>query len=159
MSRLDSFIRRMEAQRAIIAHVCRAIERLKGPVVEFGLGHGRTYDHLRETFPDRRIIVLDFEASERHGPLPPAEDLILGDIRETGPALAGIGAAFLHSDIGPGGEMTDGETAEWLPRLVPMLLVSGGLVLSDARLQHPELQPLCLPDGIEEGRYYFYRRR
>jgi len=159
MSRLDSFIRRMEAQRAIIAHVCLRIRGLDGPVVEFGLGHGRTYDHLRETFPERRIIVLDFEAKPEHGPLPPAGDLILGDIRETGQALIGVGAAFLHSDIGGGESACAAETAEWLPRLVPKLLASGGLALSDAPLCHEELMPLALPHGIEAGRYYFYRRR
>jgi hypothetical protein len=159
MSRLDSFIRRMEAQRAIIAYVHGAIEGLEGPIVEFGLGHGRTYDHLRETFPDRRVIVLDLKASARHGPLPPPEDLILGDIKETGPSLAGIGAAFLHSDIGPG-DITNGPgTAAWLPGLVPLLLAPGGLALSDVCLPDPALTRLPLPDGIEEGRYYFYRRK
>ena len=158
MSRLDSFIRRMEAQRSIIAHVRRAIEGLQGPIVEFGLGHGRTYDHLRETFPDRRVIVLDLAASERHGPLPPPQDLILGDIKVTGPSLVGIGAAFLHSDIGPGDTMAGGGTA-WLPDLVPLLLASGGLALSDEPLPHPHLAPLPLPEDIEDGRYYFYRRK
>jgi hypothetical protein len=159
MSRLDSFIRRMEAQRAIIAHVRRAIEGLEGPIVEFGLGHGRTYDHLRETFPGRRVIVLDLEAYERHGPLPPPEDLILGDIKMTGLRLAGIGAAFLHSDIGPGDTTAGGGTAAWLPDLVPLILASGGLALADEPLPHPQLAPLPLPDDIEEGRYYFYRRK
>jgi S-adenosyl-L-methionine methyltransferase len=159
MSRLDSFIRRMEAQRAIIAHVRQRIRGLDGPVIEFGLGHGRTYDHLRETFPERRIIVLDFEAKAEHGPLPPPEDLLLGDIRETGQSLAGIGAAFLHSDIGAGDAGDAAETAAWLPRLVSMLLASGGLALADAPLCHEELMPLSLPYDIEAGRYYLYRRR
>jgi hypothetical protein len=158
MSRLDSFIRRMEAQRTLIAHIRRAIDGLDGPVLEFGLGHGRTYDHLRETFPDRRVIVLDLEASERHGPLPPPEDLILGDIKETGRGFVGIGAAFLHSDIGPGDKENGAETADWLPELVPLLLASGGLALSDEPLPHPRLIPLPLPEGIEDGRYFLYRR-
>jgi hypothetical protein len=158
MSRLDSFIRRLEAQRRLIAHVRSAIDGLDGPIVEFGLGHGRTYDHLRETFPNRRVVVLDLEAKERHGPLPPPQDLILGDIKETGRSLIGVGAAFLHSDIGPGDTGKDGGTAVWLPELVPKLLVSGGLALSDEPLPHPQLELLRLPEGIEEGRYYFYRR-
>jgi hypothetical protein len=158
MSRLDSFIRRMEAQRAIIAHLRPAIEALGGPLVEFGLGHGRTFDHLREMFPRRRIVVLDLEAKEQHGPLPPAEDLILGDIEKTGPSLAGIGAAFLHSDIGPGDTTNGRGTAAWLPGLVPQLLASGGLALADVPLPHPSLAPLPLPPGIREGRYYLYRR-
>jgi hypothetical protein len=39
-----------------------------------------------------------------------------------------------------------------------MLLASGGLALADAPFAHALLLPLPLPDGIEEGRYYFYRR-
>ena len=47
MSRLDSFIRRLEAQRA--ASTTRSPHRRRArPVLELGLGNGRTYDHLRE---------------------------------------------------------------------------------------------------------------
>jgi len=148
----------MQAQRAIIDFVSDAIRDFGGPVLELGLGQGRTYDHLRERFPGRRVIVLDLQATAPQEALPPAQDLILGDIRETGRRLAGIGAAFLHSDIGPGHKEKGEETAHWLPELVPMLLAGGGLALSDEPLEHPELVPLPLPDGIEEGRYFLYRR-
>ncbi|MGH6887075.1 MAG: class I SAM-dependent methyltransferase, partial [Geminicoccales bacterium] len=48
MSRLDSFIRRLEAQRACLDLAAARIADLPGPVLELGLGNGRTYDHLRE---------------------------------------------------------------------------------------------------------------
>ena len=54
MSRLDSFIRRLEAQRACLALAAGRIGGLPGPVLELGLGNGRTYDHLRELLPGAR---------------------------------------------------------------------------------------------------------
>ena len=59
MSRLDSFIRRMAAQRDILNALAPALHGITGPILEFGLGSGRTYDHLRGLFPDRRIIVFE----------------------------------------------------------------------------------------------------
>src|SRR5205814_1894331 len=59
MSRLDSFIRRITAQRATLDHICSLIGHFDGPVLELGLGNGRTYDHLRERLPGRRIIAFD----------------------------------------------------------------------------------------------------
>ena len=55
MSRLDSFIRRLEAQRACLNQAAALIVGLDGAVLELGLGNGRTYDHVRELFPDREI--------------------------------------------------------------------------------------------------------
>jgi hypothetical protein len=46
-SRLDSFIRRLEAQRACLDWAAQEIAAVPGEVVELGLGNGRTYDHLR----------------------------------------------------------------------------------------------------------------
>ena len=59
MSRLDSFIRRVTAQRTVLDHVCGLVEALEGPVLELGLGNGRTYDHLRALFPGRDIYVFE----------------------------------------------------------------------------------------------------
>ena len=61
MSRLDSFIRRLEAQRACLNQAALAIAALPGPVLELGLGNGRTYDHLRELLPGREIFVFERE--------------------------------------------------------------------------------------------------
>ena len=59
MSRLDSFIRRLEAQRACLNRAAALISGIDGIVLELGLGNGRTYDHLRELFPDRDIYVCE----------------------------------------------------------------------------------------------------
>ena len=57
MSRLDSFIRRMSAQRDILNDLGPKLAAVPGLVFEFGLGSGRTYDHLREVLPGRRIVA------------------------------------------------------------------------------------------------------
>ena len=59
MSRLDSMIGRLMAQRACLDWVASAIGGLPGPVLEIGLGNGRTYDHLRGRLPQREIHVFD----------------------------------------------------------------------------------------------------
>ncbi|MGB1448128.1 MAG: class I SAM-dependent methyltransferase, partial [Arenicellales bacterium] len=53
MSRLDSMIRRLEAQRACLAAATESVRELPGAFLELGLGNGRTYDHLRELAPKR----------------------------------------------------------------------------------------------------------
>ena len=59
MSRLDSFIARMQAQRDCLNFLQPLVERQAGPILEVGLGNGRTYDHLRRLFPDRDIFVFE----------------------------------------------------------------------------------------------------
>ena len=59
MSRLDSFIRRMQGQRDCLNRAAELIAGIPGPVLELGLGNGRTYDHLKEILPDREIFVFD----------------------------------------------------------------------------------------------------
>ena len=58
MSRLDSFIRRLEAQRACLDLAARLIEGLEGEILELGLGNGRTYDHLRQLLPGSKNLCL-----------------------------------------------------------------------------------------------------
>ena len=59
MSRLDSVIRRLETQRDCLDAAIGLIRSVGGPVLEIGLGNGRTYDHLRERCNGREIFVLD----------------------------------------------------------------------------------------------------
>ena len=51
MSRLHSFIHRVQAQLACLDEAARVIAGIPGVVFELGLGNGRTYDHLREVTP------------------------------------------------------------------------------------------------------------
>ncbi len=81
MSRLDSFIRRLEAQRACLDMAAALVGGLDGPALELGLGNGRTYDHLRELCPDRQIYVCERSVAAHPDCVPPSEFLLLGDMR------------------------------------------------------------------------------
>ena len=105
MSRLDSFIRRLEAQRACLNRAAALISGIDGIVLELGLGNGRTYDHLRELFADRDIYVCERRVAAHPDCVPPPEFLILGDMRETLPGLGsrfGGRVALAHFDAGTG---------------------------------------------------------
>lgn len=159
MSRLDSFIRRLTAQRDILNSIVDLVGPLEGPVIEFGLGNGRTYDHLREIFAGRRIIAFDRDVRSYSSSTPPAEDMVTGDIKETGQAFVGIDAALAHADIGTGHDEIDAITLTWLPQLMVGVLRQGGIAVSGLPLDRPELEQLPLPEGIKSGRYFLYRRK
>lgn len=161
MSRLDTFIERLHAQRILLGLAVGLIERLPGPVLELGLGNGRTYDHLRELFADREIFVFERQPAPHPACMPDPAHLIVGDLRETLPdALLRLPgpAAFVHSDIGTADAERNARLAAWLARTLPPLIQPGGLVASDQRLADPALEPLPLPAGIPDGRYFLYRR-
>jgi hypothetical protein len=161
MSRLDSFIRRLEAQRACLDRAAELVRDLDGVVLELGLGNGRTYDHLRALFPDRDIYVCERQVAAHPDCVPPPERLILGDMRETLPALRprfGGRTAVAHFDAGTGNAAANLALAAALtPSIVP-LLGPGGVLVTDPPIEAPELAPLPLPDGIAPGRYHLYRR-
>ncbi|MCF3642451.1 class I SAM-dependent methyltransferase [Rhizobium sp. TRM95111] len=158
MSRLDSFIRRLSAQRDILNHVADAIALPGGPVLEIGLGNGRTFNHLREKFPGRRIVAFDRALAAHGSSVPPDEDLVIGEIRETGAGFAGCGAALVHADIGTGYDEKDAVTLTWLPQMVAAMLAPAGLAVSGLPLDEPSLAPLPLPAAVEDGRYFLYRK-
>jgi hypothetical protein len=159
MSRLDSVIRRLSAQRDILNHIVADVAALDGPILELGLGNGRTFDHLREKFPNKRIIAFDRAANASAHSTPSAENLILGEIQETAQAFLGANAALAHADIGTGYPDKDAITLRWLPQLMAGVLASGGTAMSGLPLDHADLISLPLPSGINEDRYFLYRRR
>ena len=71
MSRLDSFIARMQAQRDCLNSLKPLIDALPGPILEVGLGNGRTYDHLRQLFPGRDIYVFERKVAAHPECIPP----------------------------------------------------------------------------------------
>jgi len=160
MSRLDSFIRRMSAQRDVLNHVAEGLALpATGAILEIGLGNGRTFHHLREKFPGRRIVAFDRALGAHSSSTPPPEDLILGEIAETAKAFAGQGAALVHADIGTGYDDRDAVTLTWLPGIVASALGAGGIAVSGLPLDHPALEPLALPATVDSDRYFLYRRR
>jgi S-adenosyl-L-methionine methyltransferase len=162
VSRLDSFIRRLEAQRACLDLAVARIADLPGPVLELGLGNGRTYDHLREALPAREIFVFEREVRAHPADLPDSHHLLLGDFRETLPKatdrLPGK-AALVHADIGSGDREATADLARWLSGALPVLLCAGAWVVADQPLRHRSLVAQPLPEGITANRYFLYRRR
>lgn len=161
MSRLDSFIRRLQAQRACLDHAIALVSNLPGPVLEFGLGNGRTYDHLRAHLPGRAIYVFEREVNAHPDCVPPSDFLLLGDVRDTLPGAArriGEAAALAHLDIGTGDDARNAALAGFVAGRLGALLAPGAVVVSDQALAAPDLRPLGLPAGIPAGRYFMYRR-
>jgi len=161
VSRLDSFIRRLEAQRACIDFAAKPGQLPEGCVFELGLGNGRTYDHLRERFAGREIFVFDRQVAAQRDCVPDAAHMILGDIAETLPraVLRFRGrVAFVHSDLGSGDAAIDRATARTIAPLIAEALAPHGLVVSDQALVIAGWQALPPPPGIAESRYFLYRK-
>ncbi|HXC90056.1 MAG TPA: class I SAM-dependent methyltransferase [Stellaceae bacterium] len=161
MSRLDSFIRRLEAQRACLDMAADLVRGLDGPVLELGLGNGRTYDHLRELCPDREIFVCERRVAAHPDCIPPAELLLLGDMRETLRAARGRLAgrvALAHLDPGTGDIAASQALALEIAPAVVLLLRPGAVLVSEPAVALPELMSLALPEGVARGRYHLYRR-
>lgn len=162
MSRLDSFIRRLEAQRRVLDWAVAQIADRHGPVLELGLGNGRTYDHLREKLPGRAIHVFERDVSPNPRSMPPSEFLERGDMKETLPRFAGRHgrvAVLVHVDATTGVPERDRVELGWLPGHVAALAAPEALILAGAPLDHPDLLPTALPEGVPEERYFAYRRR
>ena len=161
LSRLDSFIRRLEAQRACLDLGAVLVRGLDGDVLELGLGNGRTYDHLRELFPDRKIYVCDRVVAAHPDCVPPSEFLLLGDMRETLPAARrqlGGRVALAHLDPASGDVAASRALADELAPLIVPLLRLDGVLVSEPLVAVAGLDPLPLPDSVPPGRYNVYRR-
>lgn len=160
MSRLDSAIRRLLAQRACLDLACELIAGTPGCVFELGLGNGRTYDHLRERLPDREIFVFEREVSAHPGCVPDRGRLFLGDVLDTLPAAQerfGGTVALLHADVGTGVAEHNRRLAARVSLLLPPLLAPGALVVTDQEMTLPTVTPVGLPEGVAPGRYHMVR--
>lgn len=159
MSRLESAIRRLEAQRDCIDWAADRIAGMPGHILELGLGNGRTYDHLREACPGREIFVFDRRIAAHPACVPDETHMFLGDILETLPrALKQLGrtAILAHSDIGTGDRECNRILAASITPLLAPLMLSGGLVLSDQPLTSAGWTELALPKSVPPERYHIY---
>jgi hypothetical protein len=160
MSRLDSAIRRLEAQRLCLDAAVRLVAERPGPVIELGLGNGRTFDHLRESLPGRAIYAFERQLAAHPDSIPEPPFLVMGDFRETlvravdrmqaRPVLA-------HADFGSGDAGSTGALAEWLGQALPGVLAPGAIVASDQELPIAGASRLPLPAGVAAGRYFLWR--
>lgn len=174
-NRLDRMIARLQTQRQCLTHALAQLADLPGPILEVGLGKGRTYSFLQTVAPDRVIYAFDRDVHAPADAQPPAERLFLGEIEETLPAalahLQTVGAApvLVHADIGteprqgnnrPG----DDRLARFVATTVAPFMAAGGLLAGDRNpgadcgLSAQQIPGTPLPDGIAPWPYFLYRK-
>jgi hypothetical protein len=161
MTRLDSAIRRLTAQRDLLNWASETVAPT-GLILEVGLGNGRTYDHLRTKLPGREIYVFERAPAAHPDCIPPEGKLVVGDIFETLPLFTGrLGsgsAALIHIDIGSGDEEANRSLALRLSPLLESLLQPAGLLIGDRAFHMPHCRDISAETGVPEGRYFVYRR-
>jgi len=160
MSRLDSFIARMQAQRDCLNFLKPAVDALRGPILEVGLGNGRTYDHLRDLFPGREIHVFERQVAAHPDCIPPANRLFLGEARDSLQHAAhrlGPTAALIHTDLGTGDHAANMAMGQWLGPALDALAARGGYILANQALDVARWQRQPEPPGVPKDRYFLYR--
>ena len=157
MSRLDSMLRRFTAQRDGLNWAAAEIAGVAGDVLDMGLGNGRTYDHLRETLPDRRVWVIDRVLQCHPSCVPPEEDFLQGEAVPMLERLKSAGHKMVraHYDLGLGVKEQEVAEAEAMSPVIASVMARGGIVVSGQPLVG--FEELKGPAGIPEGRYLFYR--
>ena len=161
MTRLDEFIVRMQAQRACIDTAAALTAGRSGPVLEVGLGNGRTYDHLRSRFGQRAIFVFDREVAAHPDCIPEPAFLRLGDFRVSLPmylAEEQASAVFIHADVGSANRLKSTQLAADLAPTWLQILAPGGFLACDQPIALEGLQRLPLPAGMVADNYHFYCR-
>ncbi|MDY0871765.1 class I SAM-dependent methyltransferase [Dongia rigui] len=163
MSRLDSFIRRLEAQRSCLADAARRSRETRGVVLELGLGNGRTFDHLREICAGRDIYVFDRQVAAHPDCIPAPDRMFLGDFTQTlKDARAKLGdnaAAMIHVDLGSGDAAASLALAARLAPDIAALMAPRAVLVSDQPVEAPDLAALPLPEGVRPGRYFMAEKR
>jgi hypothetical protein len=160
MSKLESFIRRMLAQRDCLNFAAREIQAVPGPVLEIGLGNGRTYDHLRQIMPDRDIYVFERNIKSFAACTPPENRLFAGEVTET--LIQAVGAlnkkaALAHYDIATTNSRYNRELADRVSPLLNELMVPNSLVVSSVAMNARRWSAIPVPAGVKPGRYFIYR--
>lgn len=159
ISRLEKTLFRLQAQHACLAMLFTAIAGKPGVVAELGLGHGRTFDHLRRHLT-HKIYAFDRANDAYKDCQPDPEFLVLGEIFETLPRFAERfphGVILANSDIGSFDRDRNTASAAAMSRILPPAMAPGGYVMSDLPLDLPGFTPLDLPAGAPADAYYLYR--
>ena len=159
---LEKLLFRLEAQHACLGWAFGEIANLPGVVFEMGLGHGRTYDHLRTYLPERDIYVFDRQVDCFPDCTPPDDRLFLGEISDT-LAEAGRGrfsgnVILAHADMGSRDKAHNITMSAKLGERLPPVLAPRAIVVSDLPLELAGVRRLPLPPGAREDRYFLYRK-
>ncbi len=160
-TRLDMFIDRMVSQRACLDHAIAATAHMTGPVLELGLGNGRTYHHMRARIEGRDIYVFERKVESHPDSTPPEELTVLGDVMETLPRMLeqfGPVASLIHADLGGHNLQKNDAFARKVSPLIEPMLAPGGIMVSSDRMYFEGLEELPLPPGAVPGRCFLYRR-
>ena len=129
------------------------IHKQRGVVLEFGLGNGRTCDHMRKLLPQRDIAA-------HPDCIPHPAFQFIGDFRDSIPrAIEQLGrsAALAHLDIGTGQKNTSLALASKITPCIEKLLCVNAIVVSDQEVERWRSYKLQLPAGISENRIHLYR--
>lgn len=165
-SRLERMIARLATQRALLDWAAERVSGIDGPVLEIGLGKGRTFTHLQRLFPDRDIWAFDYEVHAPAHSRPKPGRILLGDFRETLLICwneIGAPPALVHADIGTESRRADAALARFVGSIMAQRLVPGGILLGDRDMGHAGLAPLepppvALPEGVSAWPYFLYQR-
>jgi len=157
MSRLDSMLRRFAAQRDGLNWAAEQTAGLTGDALDLGLGNGRTYDHMREIMPERRIWVVDRVLQCHPSCTPPDADFLQGEAEPMLQRLINTGAQIVmaHYDFGFGIKEKDVAEAARLSPLIARVMQPGGMIVSGQPLVG--FEQITGPDSIAPDRYLFYR--
>ncbi len=149
-SSLERMIARLTTQQRLLEEAMRLIAAVDGPLLEVGLGKGRTFDHLRRLMPSRTIYAFDRELHAPADAAPDANHLFLGEFSETLAAAAKNGriAAFAHADFGSPDRTHDARQGQTLGPLLQPLVRRGGIVLSDRPLTVEGWTPLPIEPSL-----------
>ena len=161
-SRLARMIERMLTQRACLEWAIREVDALPGPLLEVGLGKGRTYDHLRRLAPNREIYCFDRDVHATPDCVPDSQHLELGDFRATLPrAVSRIGgsAALVHADVGSDDGERDARLTREIAPMIASLLRPGGLLITDRAMESTAWIARALPESVGRWEYFIYQRR
>ncbi|CUH51236.1 class I SAM-dependent methyltransferase [Shimia marina] len=157
MSRLNSMMRRLAAQAEGLEWGRDLVADLEGDFLDMGLGNGRTYDHMREIAPDRRIWVIDRALQCHQSCVPPEEDFLQGEAEDMLRKMAADGTrvALGHYDFGFGDKAKDVAEAARLSALIRDIMLPGGVLVSGQPLEG--FEQVRGPSTVAPERYHFYR--
>ncbi len=158
LSLLEQMIARLTTQQRLLDEAMRLIATVDGPLLEVGLGKGRTFDYLRRRMPERTIYAFDRDLHAPPLAAPDAAHLFLGEFSETLAAVAKGGriTALAHADFGSPDRVHDAQQAKVLGALLQPLMRPGGIVLSDRELNVEGWSALPI-DPLPSWPYHLWR--
>lgn len=155
MSRLDSIMRRLAAQRDGLEWAADRTKDMAGDALDMGLGNGRTYDHMRENL-SRRIWVIDRVLQCHPSCIPPKADFLEGEAEAMLDQMAAAGTQIVlaHYDFGFGVKEKDVAEAIRLSPAIARIMAPGGIIVSGQPLVG--FTAVDGPATVAKDRYQFY---